>query len=361
MRNDPVSFTPQNSVDGTNSSLKSRSHEVTPRRSNAATPWSEPVVARKTLSGQMDKQEVCMSKLDDTESLTSLDTIALIASLDDLVRDLERVASAKPMDEVAGECSDLVDSAEIFKPLLVQSINNDLGIAKGDIMLSLLTENSERTWASRVTEAVWRCRTMRQNCDTKWLRQKLERDPRLPSKGRTSVTVDLDENAVLGGIERVEETQKSALEHLKYDDFEDALSLYENIASTYYRYFEGLIRRSTKTPHTVILERLAYFKAFVGAFLHNIGIIHILRGEYSEAFECFDRSTSVRADCHGIGSANHLVRFSFVLFLFLYEIPSQILLMCSFDPVCRSPSERRQSANLLWTLWSVLRILTKNA
>ena len=148
---------------------------------------------------------------------------------------------------------------------------------------------------------------MRQNCDTKWLRQNLQRKAGSPSHGRTSAAVDVDENEIVGGIETVEETQKSALEHLKYDDFEDALELYERIAGCYYRYFEGIIRRSNNLPHMVLLERLAYFKAFVGACLHNIGVIHLLRGEYMEAFTCFDRATSKRAECHGIGTTDHLV------------------------------------------------------
>lgn len=94
---------------------------------------------------------------------------------------------------------------------------------------------------------------------------------------------------------------------LQYDDFEDALSLYESIAGSYFRYFDGLIRKSVNLPQAVLMERLAYFKAFIGACTHNIGVIHLLRGEYAEAYSCFDRATSKRAECHGVGTTDHLV------------------------------------------------------
>ena len=76
------------------------------------------------------------------------------------------------------------------RPVLVHQINNDIGIPKGDILISLLSENNDVPWAYRIEEAIWRCHTMRQNCDTKWIKQKLERGPNTPSNGRTSVVVD---------------------------------------------------------------------------------------------------------------------------------------------------------------------------
>ena len=305
----PVPQTPRSRAEEPPSLSKPPPQETTPRRSNATTPVAE-ARPRKTglvnRSFQSEKPEEAAHN--DGESISSADTASLIASLDDLVKDLEGMANSEaPVEQHNLRPSAQNDTAEFFKPLLVQSINNDLGIPKGDIMLSLLNESTERTWASRVTEAIWRCRTMRQNCDTKWLRQKLQRGPGSPSKGRTSVAVDIDDNAIVGGIETVEETQKSALEHLKYDDFEDAMALYENIAGSYHRYFEGLMSMSSDVPHMVLLERLAYFKAFVGACMHNIGIIHLLRGEYAEAHMCFERATMKRAECHGVGTADHLV------------------------------------------------------
>lgn len=306
-----VPATPQVKTEEPPSLTRPRAQELTPRRSNAS-----PSIIRTgadavgSSSPANESTVVSQTKQADIESLGSADTHALITSLDDLVKDLEGMASKRSIQEqsYSPAIDDGQQSTQFFKPLLVQSINNDLGIPKGDIMLSLLNENTERTWASRVTESIWRCRTMRQNCDTKWLRQKLERKIGAPSRGRTSVAIDVDDNEIIGGIENVEETQKSALEHLKYDDFEDALELYEKIAGCYYRYFEGVIRSSNNLPHMVLLERLAYFKAFIGACLHNIGVIHLLRGEYLEAYTCFDRATNKRGECHGIGTTDHLVR-----------------------------------------------------
>jgi hypothetical protein len=290
---------------------------VTPRRSNATPLRSQPkslrpVAQPSAMSAPSAEDEtidlVESNTHEDAASLTSVDTATLIASLDELVNDLEDMTNQEVVEALRTQDGDSQsDTNAFFKPLMVQSINNDLGIPKGDVMLCLLNETKERTWASRVTESIWRCRSMRQNCDTNWLRQKIERKPGSPSRGRTSVAVDLDDNSVVGGIDTVEETQKSALEHLKYDDFDDALALYENIAGSYYRYFDDLIRVSRHMPHETLLKRVAYFKAFVGACVHSIGIIHMLRGEYSEALFCFTKATASRAECHGVGSTDHLV------------------------------------------------------
>jgi hypothetical protein len=127
---------------------------------------------------------------------------------------------------------------------LVHQINNDIGIPKGDIVISLLSENTDVPWTYRIEEAIWRCRTMRQDCDTKWIKQKLERAPNSPSNGRTSVVVNCDDGRVVGGIESVAVSQKAALEHLKYDDLDDALALYEDIVESYYSHFEDCLRQN---------------------------------------------------------------------------------------------------------------------
>jgi len=305
----PLTPRPESNQPHSASPPRCQEKELTPRRSNAATPEFNGSLRPKPSMNPNpteDCGESSQRKLDpDGESMDSIDTNSLIASLDDLVKDLEGMADKKA--ETLSSVLEPEKASKIFKPLLVQSINNDLGIPKGDVMLSLLNEHTDRTWASRITEAVWRCRSMRQNCDTRWLLQKLQKRPGSPSHARTSLAVDVDDNEIVGGIEKVEEAQKSALEHLKYDDFDDALALYENITTTSFRYFEGLIRNSTNLPHAVLLERLAYFKAFVGACMHNIGIIHLLRGDYLEAHSCFEKATVKRAECHGVGTTDHLV------------------------------------------------------
>ncbi|KAL7575794.1 hypothetical protein ACA910_003122 [Epithemia clementina (nom. ined.)] len=192
------------------------------------------------------------------------------------------------------------------KPVLLQQINNDAGIPKGDIIISLLSENMDTPWSARIEEAVWRCRTMRQHCDTKWLRQKLERQlqPNTPSNGRTSVLVDVDEVRVVGGIDSVAASQKSALEHLKYDDLDDALALYEDIVEAYYSHFENCLQKNTTVEE--LDDQVATFSTYIASCLHNIGVVYLLLKKPKEAYSHFERAATKRAATLGVGHTDHL-------------------------------------------------------
>jgi hypothetical protein len=57
-------------------------------------------------------------------------------------------------------------------PLLVITIDNDIGIPKGDVTISLLNSHGSNgadkvhdksIWANRINEAIWRCRTLRRH------------------------------------------------------------------------------------------------------------------------------------------------------------------------------------------------------
>jgi len=189
-------------------------------------------------------------------------------------------------------------------PVLVSPLNNDMGIPKGDVLLSLLHDDDEqRTWSARVYEAVWRCRIVRRFCDTAWVRTQAS-----PSRirGRTSVQVDADDGRVVNGS--VLEVQAAAMHHLKYDELEDALDLYHDILERYYTFSEDLHNRQEAGSKSS-MRRLSEFRPFIGLALYNLGIVHMLRGEFQMACQIFDRAMTNRANHnHGGEHVDHLVR-----------------------------------------------------
>ena len=190
-----------------------------------------------------------------------------------------------------------------------KAIDNDIGIAMGDTMLYLLDDDPDNVWPHRVHEAVWRCRFMRQSADTMWLREKLQRENQpenSPSRGRTSVAVDVDDARVVGGVSRATATQKAAVEHLKYDELDEALELFEAVIVSYYNHIEELMGKSgDKTAASLMITDL---KPHIGTALHNLGIVHMLRGEYERATGYLERAVTNRKSCCGEGHADHVVR-----------------------------------------------------
>lgn len=187
-------------------------------------------------------------------------------------------------------------------PVLVDFLNSDIGIPKGDVMISLLNNEhmNSAAWVSRVDEAIWRCRTLRRNCDSRWLEELTLRKNGSPSHGRTSVCVDVDDVRVVGGTDKIADTQKAAMEHLKYDDFDDALALYEDVSWSYEQCAEGKADELMK---------------YVAAAQYNLGIIHLLKAEHEEALEYFEHSTELLANCQGTGHGDHIV--SILLFIYI--------------------------------------------
>jgi len=102
----------------------------------------------------------------------------------------------------------------------------------------------------------------------------------------------------------------AAMEHLKYDDFDDALSLYEDILQSYDSFFQQV------SPKQRDID-FQGFKLFIGVALHNIGVIHLLRGKYHEAFTYFERATLNRASSIGAGHSDHIVSLLQLLFAFI--------------------------------------------
>jgi hypothetical protein len=186
-------------------------------------------------------------------------------------------------------------------PFLITSINNDIGIPRGDIVLSLL--NNEST-SSSVDEAIWRCRTMRRQCDTRWLEYIACRATQGPiTRKQRSLRVDVDEVRVLGA--GVREIEKAAIEHIRHDDFDDALTLYEEILLAY--------KKSAEESHSELL--LQKYKEYIGVAHHNLGIVNLLLGEHQSAYFHFENATAERAKCFGVGHPDHLVSRSMLAYL----------------------------------------------
>ena len=181
----------------------------------------------------------------------------------------------------------------------IESLDIDLGVPLGDGVISLLVETNDMTWSNRVEEAIWRCRIVRQQNDTNWTTAKLEHKLRGKVIGRTSTVVDLDDGKILGGILSYE---KSAHENLRYDDLDEALSLYEDIIRTYYDVFEHIQGRKDSSSQSQI-KRL---RVCIGTALHNLGVVHMLRGEYKEALNYFERAATNRKACSGTNTLDYL-------------------------------------------------------
>ena len=167
------------------------------------------------------------------------------------------------------------------KPILVKSLDCEEGIAKGDVMFSLLTEDGDTTWAARVHEAIWRCRTMRQAFDSNFMKEKLLKAPGAPSRGRSSVPIDVDDGRVVGGMSAMYAIEDAALRHMKYDDFNDAKTLYEDILESYNQYFAQKLKNKNGEEGPDAMDKMNVdvntFKLFISQGLHNVGTIYALR------------------------------------------------------------------------------------
>ena len=208
-------------------------------------------------------------------------------------------------------------------PVLVHSMDSYLGIAKGDITLSLLNENTGRvdtskkaTWANRVHGAIWRCRRMRRSMGSIGSIQvptpEDERTPGSPARGRSSLPVDMDKARVAGGVRTVQSTQQAALGHLQHDEIDEALELFEDIIFAYYAYFEKSLKAREANPG-MGNGGITDFRPYIGVALHNLGILNLLNGEYKEALSYFGRAVENRKACLGEGHPDHVVRFFYIV------------------------------------------------
>lgn len=197
-------------------------------------------------------------------------------------------------------------------PVLVHSMDSYLGIAKGDITLSLLSDNTDTpqkaTWANRVHGAIWRCRHMRRNMGGIPI---LSQSP-----ARSTLPVDMDNARVTGGIRTVQHVQEAALRHLQQDEIDEAMELFEDIIFSYYAYFDRSLRAREANPGTDGADKTD-FRPYIGVALHNLGILNLLKGQYREALSYFGRALDHRKVSLGEGHPDHvasLVKYAICLY-----------------------------------------------
>jgi hypothetical protein len=59
--------------------------------------------------------------------------------------------------------------------------------------------------------------------------------------------------------------------------------------------------------------KVSDFKPYIGAALHNIGMVHLLKGHYEAAFTHFERAALNRSTRLGNGHVDYVVSASTVL------------------------------------------------
>ena len=219
------------------------------------------------------------------ETVTNDDySVATAPSFTDAVKVEQSSSSSRDVEsEMVVECEETrVGQGFAGMPFMISEINNEAGIPKGDIMVSLLNTDgvASQTWSSRVSEAIWRCRMMRRHCDLEWMelfamRKKGRR------KMKASLLVDVDEGRVFGGLEELPKIHEAATENLCNDEFDDALDLYEDALMIYENYGDGIKDDETKSRK---------FKQYEIACLNNVGMVHLLRGEFEEALPYFQNA-----------------------------------------------------------------------
>lgn len=215
----------------------------------------------------------------------------------------------RPTISAMTDASDSSPYDDLVTPPLVESLDSYLGIAKGDITLSLLNEDhsisARSTWANRVRVAIWRTRRMRRGRagGTSVLQEHRQSNP--SSRGRSSHHVDTDTARVAGGVRSVEASEQSALDHLMNDRIDEALECFEEIIFAYYNYFERSLKAREANPGGS--HPTTDFRPYIGAALHNLGVLNLLKGEYSQALSYFGRAVENRKGCLGESHNDHVV------------------------------------------------------
>ena len=240
----------------------------------------------------------------------------------------ETDVSSKPHNKSLSDCkagtrtinsgstgTDFADMQGNDAPILIKSMDCFEGIAQGDITLSLLSENTgatqtkvSATWANRVQGAIWRSRRMRRDMAPTTENHHRSQNPSSPPRGRSSLPVDVDQARVAGSFRTVQSTEEAALLHLKHDELDEAIELFEDIIFAYYSYFERSLDMREKNPNTDIGGIGSVdFKLYIGVALHNLGVLNLLKGEYGEALSFFTRAAENRRVHMGEEHPDHIV------------------------------------------------------
>lgn len=133
----------------------------------------------------------------------------------------------------------------------------------------------------------------------------------------------------------------TSLSSTQHDEIEAALELYEEVVTIYAEAFKETAKKRKKKDKND-------HKAYIGAALHNIGILQLLRFDFEEALSFFEKAAENRKDHFGEGSVDHMVRA--VLFCrsgYLLLSVVGMLTFLSFS-LCRHRSARSHCAITLW-------------
>jgi len=162
-------------------------------------------------------------------------------------------------------------------PALVNPLCNEIGIPRGDAFLSTLcTIGAESSWKEKVSEALWRARSMRRNYDFEWIRDNILRKDGEPSYTK----VDVDHSKVAGDS-CVEDMEVAAIQHLKFDELPDARGLCEDILHRYADIDEQMQQDEGKR---------ADMRPFISVAAYNLGLIQMLEGKFELARHSMKRS-----------------------------------------------------------------------
>lgn len=202
-------------------------------------------------------------------------------------------------------------------PLLIGSLDNVVGICQGDVLLSLVhAKDANASSASadggvQIHNAVWRMRIMRR-CFTLRETGELSGNPAsygvfgkgscpFPARSRSSLPVDVDNMRVVGALEQTRALEASAIDHLRHDEFDDALELYEDIL---YSYKETFKRRNWN--QNAAEDGNFCVQPYIGNVLHNKGIVNFLKQDFTEALLCFEMALESRKSRDGSPNPDEL-------------------------------------------------------
>jgi tetratricopeptide (TPR) repeat protein len=185
-----------------------------------------------------------------------------------------------------------------IKPLfLIKSLDDHEGICKGDIMVSLIyckkgQEPSGNDGRGEVSNAVWRMRNVRRLCNTKDSKFSNETICKEQLSGqeryRVSLPVDVDDVHIVGAAELIQSLEAKALDHLKHDEFDDALDLYEDVMYSYVTHFGVENDMQDGAPCSSIARQ------YIGNVWHNMGLIYMLKDDYRLALDCLEKAAEKR-------------------------------------------------------------------
>jgi len=197
------------------------------------------------------------------------------------------------------------------KSRLLRTLDDEVGIAKGDVIISLLTNyrgpdsdssspNGEtaghieylgedlRRSDIKVRDAIWRNRRQR----------------RLKGKDEDK-SYSTSSN---GGISRkeMESMHSAAAENVKLNEFDDALEIYEDMLSAYQdsnpEQSQGS-EKSSKSRKSLPTDRRPY----IAATLHNIAIVHMLNLRFKRALPYLTKAVTIRREYLDEGDPDQVV------------------------------------------------------